>query len=274
MQYRTLENLSAHDLCDLFNRAFSDYFVKIALSPEFFRNKLYSEDIDLSLSVGAFKDRKPLGFILHAIRSGVAYNGGTGVIPEARGNHLTRKMYAFILPKIKEKGAGEIVLEVIDKNIQAIKSYEKVGFRKQVDLNCYKGTPAGKPINLDIQIKRLEKPDFQYFEGFWEWEPTWQHANLTLQKLKDYICFGAFKHGMLVAYAFLFPEKGRVAQFAVHPRYRKEGIGATLFQLLHQQCTNELYVMNVADTHSVTHLFLRSLGLSPFLTQHKMKLKL
>lgn len=274
MQYHTLENLSIESLCQLFNRAFSDYILKIELSPDFFKKKLISEDIDLSISAGAFKNGKPVGFILHALRDGVAYNGGTGVIPEARGNHLTCKMYEYLLPKLKQKGTREISLEVIDKNLRAIKSYQKVGFEKLVDLNCYKGIPSGKPINLDIQIKRLIRPDFPFLESFWEWQPTWQHASRTLQKSNDYTFLGAYKANQLVAYASVFPEKGRVAQFAVHPRHRKQGVASTLFQFIKQQTENELYVMNVDGNHKQTHRFLESMGLTIFITQHKMKLKL
>lgn len=274
MQFQTLEKQDLNTLCDLFNEAFSDYFVKIELAYDVFKNKVHSEDIDLTLSVGAFDGKRPVGFILHAIRNGIIYNGGTGVIPEARGNHLTLKMYEFILPKLRAKGAREVLLEVIDVNVQAIKSYGKVGFVKLVDLNCYKGNPAGRPINLDIDIKKVSTPDFNLFQSFWEWEPTWQHASLTLDKLNDYTCFGAFKKDQLVGYAFILLQKGRVAQFAVHPEYRKMGIAFTLFHYIKQQTESELYVMNVDGSHMETNLFLQSVGMQHFTTQHKMKLTL
>lgn len=271
MHFHTLENLSTTDLCSLFNKAFADYFVKIELTPEFFQNKLASEDIDLNLSVGAFHEGQPVGFILHAFRAGIAYNGGTGVVPEFRGRHLTQKMYAYILPKLKKKGASEILLEVIDKNIQAIKSYQQAGFEKVVELNCYKGKAVGKPINLAIEIAEVEQPDFELIESFWDWQPTWQHSSLTLKKLYDYKCLGAFMANELAGYVYYYPEKGRVAQFAVDPRFRKKGVASTLFQHLSKRLESELFVINVDGSHATSGTFLKSIGLEPFLTQHKMK---
>lgn len=274
MQFNTLEELSIPEITNLFNDAFADYFVKIELTPDFMQGKINSEAIQLDKSVGIFTEGKPVAFILHAERNNVVYNAGTGVLPEFRGQHATIKMYNYILPKLKKEGVSKIVLEVIDENVQAIKSYEKVGFNKDRNLPGFKGRPLNLTGNTSIKIAKIENVDFKLLQSFWEWEPTWQHSIATLKKLADYKIYGAFFNEELVAYLYANASMGRVAQFAVKPEFRKQGIGTTLFQHFSEVYSDEISVFNTDGNYPGTHSFLQKLGLKHILTQHKMILNL
>ena len=274
MQFCTLENQTILTLCELFNEAFSDYFVKIELTPEMLQEKFDSENIDLKLSAGAFHEGKPVAFIFHAVRKNRAYNAGTGVIPDFRGKNITSQMYEFIRPKLKSAGVEEVVLEVINKNTPAIKSYEKAGFSKVVDLNCYKGKIKGKPVNQAVQVKKLSTFDFNLTQSFWDWQPTWQHSTQTIRQLKTYTTFGAVLNDKPVGYFVVNLQKGRVVQFAVHPDYRRQGIGTELFRFVSENYDLELQVMNVDGASRETASFLKNLELELFITQYKMKLEL
>lgn len=274
MNFNTLEKLSTSEITKLFNDAFADYFIKVELSPEFMQEKLVSEDVQLNKSVGVFKEGKPVAFILHAVRNNVVYNAGTGVLPEFRGQHATVKMYNHIIPILKKTGASEIHLEVIEENIQAIKSYKKVGFVKARELPCFKGNILDCETNTSIIVSTIEKTDFELLQSFWEWEPTWQSSTATLTKLPDYKLFGAFLNDELVAYIFANAKLGRVAQFAVKPEYRKQGIGTTLFHHFAELCSCEIGVFNTDGNHPETHNFLQKIGLKRILSQHKMILNL
>lgn len=274
MHFNTLENLSITELTTLFNQAFADYFIKVELSTDFMQAKIDSEDIQLDKSVGVFIDGKPVAFILHAIRNNVAYNAGTGVIPEYRGEHATVKMYNYILPKLKSEGVSEVFLEVIDENIQAIKSYEKVGFIIERKLPCFKGKLLELKGNTSVQINKIENIDLNLLQSFWEWQPTWQQSTHTLAKLPDYTLFGAFLNNKLVGYIYANVSLGRVAQFVVKPEFRKLGIGTSLFQYFAERCTCEIGVFNTDGNHAETHNFLLKIGLKHILSQNKMILKL
>jgi len=274
MKFLTLENQTVSTLCELFNQAFTDYFVKIELTPEMLLEKFESEDVDLSLSAGAFFEEKPVAFIFHAVRENKAYNAGTGVIPEFRGKNTTSLMYEFIRPKLKSAGVEEVVLEVIDKNTPAIKSYEKAGFYKMVDLDCYKGKIKGMPVNHAVQVKKLSAFDFDLAHNFWDWQPTWQHSTQTINQLANYTTFGAFLNDKPVGYLVVNLQKGRVVQFAVHHDYRRQGIGTELFRFVSENYDLELQVMNVDGNSKETASFLKNMNLELFITQYKMKLEL
>lgn len=274
MHFNTLEKLSTSEITQLFNHAFADYFIKIELSTEFMQDKIDSEDIQLDKSVGVFVEGKPVAFILHSMRNNVAYNAGTGVIPAFRGNHATVKMYNYIMPKLKTSGASKVILEVIDKNIQAIKSYKKVGFIKEKELPCFKGNIVDSKIKSSVKFATITDPDFKLLHSFWEWEPTWQGSTATLTKLPDYKLYGAYLNDQLVAYLFANAKLGRVAQFAVKHNYRKQGIGTSLFQHFQKLCTCEIGVFNTDGNQSGTHIFLQKIGLKAILSQHKMILNL
>lgn len=274
MYLNTLENLSTSEITKLFNDAFADYIIKIKLSTEFMQEKLDSEDVQLDKSVGIFKEGKPVAFILHAIRNNVAYNAGTGVLPEFRGEHATVKMYNHILPILKSVGASEVHLEVINENIPAIKSYTKVGFIKDRELPCFKGKVHYSITNTSITFTEIKDPNFGLLKSFWEWEPSWQSSIKTLVQLTDFKIYGAFLNDELVGYIFANETLGRVAQFAVKQEYRKQGIGTTLFHHFAELCTCEIGVFNTDGNHSDTHIFLQKIGLEHILTQHKMILKL
>jgi ribosomal protein S18 acetylase RimI-like enzyme len=142
MEIRTLSGCSHQEILAAFNGSFSDYFVPLQLTLEQLENKMRTELVDAELSVGAFADDNLIGFILHAydIVEGrkTVYNAGTGVIPNYRGEGLTRQMYDFVLPELRAKEIDSLILEVITENAAAIRSYEKVGFRRVRKLTGYK----------------------------------------------------------------------------------------------------------------------------------------
>lgn len=278
MLFSTLEDFTLNELCELFNRAFADYFVTIRLTPEQLHEKILSEDIKLDKSVGIIQKNQLVGFIFHALRNIngklVAYNAGTGVIPEFRGKNATEKMYGFILPELIEMNVSEVMLEVMEQNIPAIKSYSKVGFEKIVDLNCYKGKLARLEYSSDISIKEINKENLDNMQNFWTWNPTWQHATETIKKSDVYKILGAFVNDEIVGYLAANPNSGRVAQFAVNSAYRKRGIGKALFSSFSKFTDTEMSIINVDGNCFETHSFLLKLGFTHFLTQHKMCLKL
>ncbi|WP_319500297.1 GNAT family N-acetyltransferase [uncultured Draconibacterium sp.] len=275
MQFQTLENQSIKELCNLFNAAFADYLVKIEMTPQMLQDKFDSEEVSLEHSVGLFSEGKPVGFIFHALRDTVsgkiAYNAGTGVIPKFRGKNATVQLYEFIRPKLVKSGVNEVVLEVIDKNTAAIKSYKKVGFTILQELECFNGYP-GISKQEDTLIVEESTEKFNPPEHLWDWQPTWQNSTQTVVQSGQYKTWGIYHDNNQIAYLTGNPDSGKIAQFAVDPAHRWKGLGTSLFCHFAGLASNTPMVINVADQSEQTQDFLKAIGMAPFLRQYKMKL--
>ncbi len=276
MNFSTLDKLSLGQLTELFNKAFAEYFVKTELTPEILQDKIESEDIHLDLSIGLFDNEKPVGFMLHGLRnlSGkkIAYNAGTGVLKTYRGQNATVKMYEQQISVLKQNGVSEIELEAIAQNIPAIKSYEKAGFKKTAELDCFKGKPLLPKKTTFVTIKEIDNPDLVEFQKLWNWQPSWQNATETLQKPGRFKTFGAFVDHEFAGYISGSLHRARILQFAVVPEYRNKNIGNALFCYFSDTVDTEISVNNINDPTQQTQTFLKKIGLKYVLSQHKMNL--
>lgn len=261
------------DIVDSFNRSFADYFVKIVLTQSSLEEKIAAESIDLERSAGTFLNGKLAGFILTGIDGNISYNAGTGVLPEYRGNNLTEKMYGFLLPKLKLSGVHSQKLEVITKNEPAIKTYEKVGFRKVRTLACFKHNISNIKINQDIEIRQLEHLDESVAIQFWDSPPTWQNSlRASKQSTKPHKIAGAYSGQQLTGY-IIYTTEGRVKQFAVRKDFRRRGIGRALFaNAMSEIGDKEIVITNIDCEYPGTASFLEKLGLTNFLEQFEMEM--
>ncbi|SIS47111.1 Acetyltransferase (GNAT) domain-containing protein [Zobellia uliginosa] len=279
MEIKTLEGVDKKSILQAFNHAFSDYFISFKLTEEQLSAKMLADKIDLDLSVGVFDNGKLIALILHGYDSidhkKIVYNGGTGVIPEKRGSGLTKQMYRFILPVLDEKGIDTLLLEVITKNIPAIASYKKSGFKIKRELSCYKGWVEISKMTEHIEIKPLQHYNWPLMESFWEVSPTWQNSKNVLTALKDTnISLGAFIENQFVGYLIFNPVSQRIHQIAVNKDHRKKGIASTLILRLNQKYGNTLSVINVDKGSKAINTFFNQIGLENHLEQVEMELEL
>ena len=235
MQIKTLNGVSEKEILDVFNLSFSDYYVPLKLTAEQLATKMRSDNVDLNLSVGVFENDQLVGFILHGFNQVAGrnrlYNGGTGVIPSKRGQGLTCKMYDFILPAFKERKIDTLILEVISKNIPAIKSYERSGYSLVRGLLCYRGDLKPLTINEKLEIKTIDQYDWEEMESFWDFAPSSQNSKLSINELKSTVrLIGAFHENQMVGYLIYNPVSKRLPQLAVKKNFRRKGVGSTLLQ--------------------------------------------
>ena len=279
MEIRSLEGIGNKDILNVFNESFSDYFVPLKLTSKQLTSKMIADKTDLQLSVGVFENQKLIAFILHGFdtinNQKVVYNGGTGVIPEKRGSGLTKRMYSFNLPILKKKGIDKIILEVIAKNTQAIKSYEKSGFKTVRELVCYKGEFIPNKTNEEVVIKELQTYPWKIMESFWDINPTWQNSKKVITKLRtENTALGAYLKKQFVGYIIYNPETKRVQQIATHKDFRKKGIASSLINELAKKHGNTFSIINVdKKAESVTNFF-DSIGFKNDLEQLEMELKI
>jgi ribosomal protein S18 acetylase RimI-like enzyme len=279
MEIKTLEGISEKEIVNIFNDSFSDYFISFKLTEEQLTSKMLADKTDLNLSVGVFEKGKLIAFILHGFdiinNKKILYNGGTGVIPQKRGFGLTNQMYLFIMPLLVERGINKIVLEVIIKNIQAIKSYEKSGFKAKRKLLCFKGEIKLSNINDNLVINELENYNWKLMESFWDTSPTWQNSKNVVNTLKiNNVSLGAYIENQLVGYVIYNPTNKRVQQIAVSKDFRKKRIASTLIFELKEKFGNTLSIINAPKREKVIKEFFNKIGLENNLEQLEMELEL
>ncbi len=275
----TLENIPLSEIVTVFNLSFSDYIVPVHFSIEQLEQKILADNIDLSLSVGAFQEDIFISFILNAIdcieNVKTAYNAGTGVIPAERGKKISEKLYEFNIEILKRNSIKQIVLEVITTNSYAINLYERMGFKICNVFNCYQGEIEKSTLKSNFEIRKMSSLDRNQLDDFLNFTPSWQNSNRAIENLKNQITvIGAFDKEELVGCLVYNPSTNKTMQFGVKNTYVHEKLEQALFEYISIKTQKEVYINNIGENFKETNETLISIGLSCFIQQYEMKLVL
>ena len=197
-----------------------------------------------------------------------AFNTGTGVIPEFRGQQLVDRLYAFALPFFQEANITNCALEVIQENARAIRVYERIGFSKKRGLLSYKGELAiPMPQKVTIQLV-----PFQYIQsGLSEHALyAWDFNNEALLVLQDtyqaYMVTNSSNH--IVGYFLINPSNNMVAQI----ESATKDISALLSGI--RQVTPTIRIVNVDESRTDLIKNLVVCGLENTVNQFEMEMNL
>src|SRR3954465_15305693 len=121
---RFLDESYFQRLYEAFIDAFSDYVVPFALTETQFRNHIRLNGADLDRTVGYVRHDRLIGFSLNGFgdwhgRSTV-YDAGTGVLPAHRRQGVSKAMFDLMLPRFKQDGIEQFLLEVVTTNTGAV----------------------------------------------------------------------------------------------------------------------------------------------------------
>lgn len=274
MHIRRLTQQDKTALLKTFNDAFADYIVPFKLNEEQLEFKITQENIQLEWSIGVFEEEKLVAFIMHGVREingkKSFYNAGTGIIPKHRGQGLIGIMYDYILPYLKEEQADKIILEVIENNLPAIRSYEKNGFVVNRKLLCFGGEIKTNTINNTVKFKELESFQWNILQTFWDVFPSWQNDTLSLETVKQE-SFGAFINDELVGYIIFNSKSKKISQIAVAPNFRRRGIGTQLMEQVEKRfLKEEARINNIDERAQSVKLFFEKQELVNRINQYEM----
>lgn len=164
--FDTLGNLTFKEAHALFVKGFEGYFIPMNMSLDAYVAKLGNEGISPALSVVMYDGEVPIGFVLQAVREErgqkIAWNGGTGIIPDYRGKKLGTVMMEQALKVLAEQEVTVATLEALSMNTPAIELYKKVGYSVVDTLYFLESEgvlPSNEELANEFSIKRL--PAFQ-----------------------------------------------------------------------------------------------------------------
>ena len=130
---KRLDECTFRQAVELWNVGFSGYYSDMTTTLESFVPRLGRLSIRPELSVAAYLNGEPAGFVLIALKTvngaKVAWNGGTGVNPAFRGRGIAKTLMREAAEILKAERVPKALLEVVQKNTGAIKAYESACFR-------------------------------------------------------------------------------------------------------------------------------------------------
>ncbi|RZN82331.1 MAG: GNAT family N-acetyltransferase [Winogradskyella sp.] len=271
MEVKHLGHTDFDIIMECFLSAFENYFVKMPTDYDFYRERWKATGVRYDLSYGMFDKNKLVGFIMNAIDKRqnqlTAYNSGTGVIPEYRGQRIVKSIYEYAIPELIKNGITKCQLEVITENEKAIKSYQGIGFKTCKHYKCYKG-----------MLKTENKTDFilskfSYENMNWDVFPnqdlySWDNQKESLVKLNfDY--YQILGKGKIQSYFIIDSQSGYIAQFEVLDSSTLQW--QNLFSAI--QTTNQNIRINNIDDRLIDKIVaVESFGLENNVDQFEMEL--
>lgn len=270
MQLRALEGDDFDEVYRAFLEAFSDYVVPLQPSREQLAEMLTRRGWSPELSVAAIDEDRMVAFTLNGVDGRMAYDSGTGVIPSHRRRGLGRGMIDFLLPRLREAGCSEWILEVIDSNRPAVELYRSNGFAITRPLQSwtlaseFRGGP--EPLVIPNPAPLIPKG-----ESFHDVVPAWQNSTASILRSRDrYEVFGFLEEGGLIAYGIVYPSNGDVPQLAVRRDRRRRGLGRALLHAAAARSGKPLRLINVDARDQGIATFLERCGANPLIGQLEM----
>jgi ribosomal protein S18 acetylase RimI-like enzyme len=256
---RTLAHDDFDAIVAAFGEAFSDYVIPFNPTREQLREMLTRRGWAPHLSAGIWDGARMVAFTLNGFEHRAAYDSGTGVVPSHRRRGLGREMMDFVLPLLREAGAGRYVLEVIESNAPALALYREVGFQERRRLQCWSYStefPSPEPI-----ARGAMHPEYC------DVEPSWQNSTESIRRAQDRFEVVGDEGG----YAVVFPSNGDLVQLAVHPAARRRGLGTRLLRDAATIAGKPLRIINVDDGADHITMFLDAVGARRTVRQVEME---
>ncbi|MFA7635500.1 MAG: GNAT family N-acetyltransferase [Bacillota bacterium] len=278
-------NIGIDSLVDLFNDAYSQYYVPTVVTAERLLNLVAREDISMSHSYVALFGSRPVGVVFLGVRGTRGYICGMGVRIAYQGRGVGELLMRRILKEGEALGLDSLQLEVVDRNFRAIGLYAKLGFVPIRVLGVWKRdrmphrSGSGTSGMRDFDIKRV--PSLYVLplvDGFNEIRPCWQNEPTALAKFYSRLSSYVARAGSdEIAYAlYVDTSEGLyIVDFAASPSLHK-GVRQGACEALLEKI--DLYVpRRMARAHNIPvedyqGRALRSLGFEIELKQQEMVL--
>lgn len=294
IHYKSLEDINETEILETHNSAFSDYQVQMNWTLQQFQNINKQRGVRYDLSIGAFDDDKLVGFIINGAgdwnNKPTVYDCGTGIIKDYQHKGIGTEILLRLYKLLRDAGITQYLLEVIKTNENAYQLYSKQGFEITREFNCaiaqiveIKEKIEERKEDLQVinddknfeinEITDINQPNWDIYKTFWDKTPSWQNSIESIERNRDVLTIlGVYHKKTPVGYAAFDARSGGIAQFAIHPEYRRRKFGMALINRIIESCptATRLTIINIDKNLSSFIGFYESLGLKIFVEQYEM----
>ncbi len=286
MTMLTLSSVDKSQVYRTFMEAFADYAMDASGTKEHtMLLRMDKNNVDYAASPGAYDGNCLVGFTLIGIDDvpgeRLAYDAGTGIIPDFRGQGLAKRLFDHALPGLHEQGVQRFILEVLQSNEPAIKAYEKSGFVISRELRCYVATADTLRSRLSTSKDRLETTTAASLERLLpdaDWVPSFENRFTAYQAIPEHVSFlGAFDGNDCVGILVYSPPLNWLLSLVVKRSHRRRGVGSALLKSLADNQLGEnarLAALNVDGGDTGMQAFFESKGFDSLVNQYEMCLDL
>lgn len=274
---KSLAGVAQEHLYDAWNDAFSNYAA--SWTNEALKSMLQRRGYNPLLSFGAFDGEQLVSFTLNGVgvwnNINTAYDTGTGTIKAYRGQGLSAKVFRESIPVLKDNGIEQYLLEVLQDNHPAIKTYKKLGFEVVRELNYYvfekeqlQLPDSHLPGNYELKTTGI---DATVMNRMWDIEPSWQNSFAAIARQPErFLISGVYEGENLAGYGIVEQCRGDIPQIAVAKELRRRGIGTAILKELVRHSGGMVRIINVDVACASLAGFLLSFGVEKSGMQYEM----
>lgn len=266
-----------------FMEAFADYAMDASGTKEdTMLLRMAKNSVDFDASPGAYDGEHLVGFTLIGIDEVegdlTAYDAGTGIVPDFRGQGLAKKMFDHALPELEKRGVKRFLLEVLQKNESAIKAYQKSGFGIDRELKCFvaETTLLRELTNSPgIVVRPIDAATFEELVPEADWTPSFENRFTAHLAIPDQVAFlGAYEGDSCVGAISYCAALNWLLSLLVRRTHRHRGVGRSLLQYLASTLlpadAPKLAALNVDGDDTDMQSFFEAVGFSHLIDQYEM----
>lgn len=264
---------STAQLLDVTNDAFSDYAVPMRQTLQGFETFLRQRGVVLPRSFVMVEGNEIVALWLISVRGKRGYLASSGTRPAFRGRGIARALAEHSMADLVAKGVNHLQTEVLQSNTAAFALYQSLGMVIRRQLNCFTipETPlveTGLAAFVPVQWSDIA-PDAAALH---DWPPSWQNAAGSLVAAGDNLmCLAHYDAGRLVAYAAVYRDTATLAQFAVAPDHRRQGLGRAIIGTVQRALPDRaLRVINAQEDDLGFDTFMQALNAEPIVQQFEL----
>lgn len=266
INYKRCAEVSMDQVFEAFSLGYSDYILPVKIDQETFVSRFFGpEGNDTRHSFIALDDGKPAGLVLGGIRTFDGLKtlrcGTLCTAPSHRGQGVGQKLFDLHMAVAEQEGCAQKMLEVITTNANAIRLYEKCGYRVGHTLRYYTWNnplpPEGEPA-LPVEAAGFDALQ-DYRQALPGLHVNWQSDLPTLARMADAITVFTARDGDRAAALCAITQMGRLAFLHVQPEYRGRGLATHLVRHAAQAQGVERVSAAFAD-NALAEGFLRKTG--------------